>query len=495
MHFPAASLSLCPCGEGGLLNQAQLINVSAVIHTRQPPRKIEIWIMASANPIPADYDSGEDVIEVAFPPPSSFNPPTRSSSSQQPPQPQQPHPPAPEQEDELLLALPAPRRRSRFDRINRGDHNEAGGRHLFRDPVARAAIHRRVVEYQQDRSGLSPVQQTARAIVQSFLVQREQPHPLYPFAGQAEVELAAADAAAQQDPGAAQPAAVAPVIDLTNEPDSPTRTRTERRHSRAHRHSHNHRHPRRTNSQRTSPPSLERSDGSSSIPRSMRMASNVIDLTGDSSPSEDHPLRERPREVIRQPTLQGATRPHHRRGHHRHSTRAAPRTAPHPHPPPRDELVRLGIVHNAGRANLMPDIRGLGRRLAGYLGADIIGLHALNAITGNERNVGRDLFQHEAVRLSPKPALEVPSAAREGFTRDTKLEDEENIVVCPCCEEELAYDPKESAAAAAAAASSSPPISKKRKRAPGEHHFWAVKKCGHVSYPPRYLSFAYSTPH
>ena len=105
--------------------------------------------------------------------------------------------------------------------------------------------------------------------------------------------------------------------------------------------------------------------------------------------------------------------------------------------------------------------------------------------------MGREIFGHDPVRLSPKPALEVPSPAREGFTRDTQLEDEENIVVCPCCEEELAYDPKETAAAAA---SSSPPVSKKRKRAPGEHHFWAVKKCGHVC-TSRYLTFASSSLH
>lgn len=63
--------------------------------------------------------------------------------------------------------------------------------------------------------------------------------------------------------------------------------------------------------------------------------------------------------------------------------------------------------------------------------------------------------------------MEVPKA-KEGFTRDTG---EETVVVCPACGGELEYDPVKSEG-------------KKRKRDKGEHHFWAVKKCGHVRLAP-----------
>lgn len=59
--------------------------------------------------------------------------------------------------------------------------------------------------------------------------------------------------------------------------------------------------------------------------------------------------------------------------------------------------------------------------------------------------------------------LVVPPA-REGFTRDTG---EEVVVVCPACGGELEYVPGGGEG-------------KKRKREKGEHHFWAVKACGHV---------------
>lgn len=58
--------------------------------------------------------------------------------------------------------------------------------------------------------------------------------------------------------------------------------------------------------------------------------------------------------------------------------------------------------------------------------------------------------------------LVVPPA-REGFTRDTG---EDVVVVCPACGGELEYVPGGEG--------------KKRKREKGEHHFWAVKACGHV---------------
>ncbi|KAI1393289.1 uncharacterized protein F4822DRAFT_423757 [Hypoxylon trugodes] len=73
--------------------------------------------------------------------------------------------------------------------------------------------------------------------------------------------------------------------------------------------------------------------------------------------------------------------------------------------------------------------------------------------------------------LNTKPAHEPPKETREGFTRDTG---EDVVAICPSCDEELAYDPDDDG-------SSGPPAKKARtKKDKAEHHFWAVKACGHV---------------
>jgi hypothetical protein len=75
----------------------------------------------------------------------------------------------------------------------------------------------------------------------------------------------------------------------------------------------------------------------------------------------------------------------------------------------------------------------------------------------------------------PVPQTEPPRAPplplRDGFTRDTG---EDKVAVCPSCNEELAYNPGEPASEA------SPNRRGSRSKRDGEHHFWAVKKCGHV---------------
>ncbi|KAB5518066.1 hypothetical protein GE09DRAFT_1157414 [Coniochaeta sp. 2T2.1] len=87
-------------------------------------------------------------------------------------------------------------------------------------------------------------------------------------------------------------------------------------------------------------------------------------------------------------------------------------------------------------------------------------------------NYGANGFEAEAAR--PKPAHIAPPAAREGFTRATG---DETIVICPSCEEELKYDPDDKEG-------QPPPAKKARttKKDREEHHFWAVKACGHVSF-------------
>ena len=89
-------------------------------------------------------------------------------------------------------------------------------------------------------------------------------------------------------------------------------------------------------------------------------------------------------------------------------------------------------------------------------------------------NYQRPAFGHPPPPPPPPPharhagmeKVEV-APAREGFSRDTG---EETVVVCPACGGELEYDPAKNEGA------------KKRKREKGEHHFWAVKACGHVCF-------------
>ncbi|KAJ3464170.1 hypothetical protein MRS44_008956 [Fusarium solani] len=78
-------------------------------------------------------------------------------------------------------------------------------------------------------------------------------------------------------PQGQQPQQPAPVIDLTAEPDSPIQTRGSLPQSRSGRN------PRRTNSQRISPPQLSRSDGTF-----FGRTASIIDLTVD-SPEDERP--------------------------------------------------------------------------------------------------------------------------------------------------------------------------------------------------------------
>ncbi|KAI0427357.1 hypothetical protein F5Y09DRAFT_34574 [Xylaria sp. FL1042] len=72
----------------------------------------------------------------------------------------------------------------------------------------------------------------------------------------------------------------------------------------------------------------------------------------------------------------------------------------------------------------------------------------------------------------PKPAHEPPKPARPGFTRDTG---EDVVAICPSCDQELAYDPEGDDDVSA-----TPSKKPRSKKAMAEHHFWAVKACGHV---------------
>jgi hypothetical protein len=83
-----------------------------------------------------------------------------------------------------------------------------------------------------------------------------------------------------------------------------------------------------------------------------------------------------------------------------------------------------------------------------------------------------DRMNYERVPFGDrKPDHVAPPKAREGFTRSPT---ENDVVVCPSCDEELVHvkDAEE-------------PVFKKGGKAPTrkereEHPFWVVKECGHV---------------
>lgn len=81
-------------------------------------------------------------------------------------------------------------------------------------------------------------------------------------------------------------------------------------------------------------------------------------------------------------------------------------------------------------------------------------------------------YQHAAF-AEQKPEHVAPPPAREGFTRSPQ---EEHVLICPACEEELIQNNE-----------IEEPTVKKSGKAPTkkereEHPFWVVKDCGHVSY-------------
>ncbi|KAH8843690.1 hypothetical protein MCOR27_010332 [Pyricularia oryzae] len=73
----------------------------------------------------------------------------------------------------------------------------------------------------------------------------------------------------------------------------------------------------------------------------------------------------------------------------------------------------------------------------------------------------------------PKPAYVPPPDAPVGFTRDTG---DEVVAICPGCDEELVYDPDEVRDEPEAVSTKKPRTKKDR----AEHHFMAIKACGHV---------------
>lgn len=192
---------------------------------------------------------------------------------------------------------------------------------------------------------------------------------------------------------------------------------------------------------------------------------------------------------------------HHHHHHHPRNHRAAMdrRSTPRrdPQPPPGNRFFGqqvadffgnfpLGNLIGIGGRGRDPDVVVVERPNDGQGFNNMVPLPALPF----QLNYAHHPFQHHgapagAPASPPKPKHEPPAPAKDGFTRDTC---EDQILICPSCEEELAYDPDEEE-------DNGPPTKKQRtKKDKAEHHFWAVKECGHVSssrqilFPTHFLS-------
>jgi hypothetical protein len=315
-----------------------------------------------------------------------------------------------------------------------------------------------------------------------------------------------------------------PVIDLTEEPDSPDLQRhrpvnifrhNNQNHIPNHRHDqihildfddeeeevveeevveeeeevdnlplHQHpRHPRRHMAQdHGRMPSLNRSDGSILNDN----AAAVIDLTLDSSDDTAPANRRLPHPPAALINHQPAHRNHHRR-------------LPGPAQAPPAAVAPAHRTQYIGR-HLIGSLRGL---IPGLLAqavnnpreADVQFVQAVplpppfpmnpNPLAGNppEFNYQANGFGVYGQQPTPKPDFQAPPASRPGFTRDTRTDGgddgagEDLVVVCPSCDNELKYSPGEE--------DDNPRPAKKArgKKSQEEHHFWAVKNCGHVGLP------------
>lgn len=226
---------------------------------------------------------------------------------------------------------------------------------------------------------------------------------------------------------------------------------------------------------RNNAPRLNRSDGS------YVGNQNIIELSSD---SEDEVQINRVSSAA--PLPANHHRHHHHHIHHHH--------APHHHHH-RGAMDRRSPRRMHGANNARVDANNGGMlNMVGNLFGRIIGGRVRNdevVMLGssppailpipNIPNIGQIHLDYVAHPFHPpapppgpqKPPHEAPPPARDGFTRDTN---EDAVLICPSCDEELAFDPDDED-------ENGPPTKKARtKKDKAEHHFWAVKECGHVSF-------------
>jgi hypothetical protein len=231
---------------------------------------------------------------------------------------------------------------------------------------------------------------------------------------------------------------------------------------------------RRQQSQRRSnAPRLNRSDSS------YMGRQSVIELSSD---SEDDVQATRVNSAVPPPV--NLRRHHHHHGPHHHHV-------PHHH----HHVVMDGrsprrmpgtnnaraVDNNRGLLNMVGNVfhRFVGMGNRGRDEPDVVMIRSSPAAILPIPNIGQIHLDYMAHPFNPapapglhKPPHEAPPKAREGFTRDTNDDD---VVICPSCDEELAFDPD-------VEDENGPPLKKARtKKDKAEHHFWGVKECGHVS--------------
>lgn len=289
--------------------------------------------------------------------------------------------------------------------------------------------------------------------------------------------------------------AVPDVIDLTEEPDSPIQHNHRPAPGRRFQHNQQYmqnanqpaphqqhpRNPRRQMSQNGRTPSLARSDGS--ILGNRQAA--VIDLTSD---GPEDAARDNALDLDLDLDLDGFDNiPANRR---------LPAPVPAPQRNHRRSVEFLGGI-GLGRGGFLGlgNIRGLFPGILAQIGhphdaeVQFVGQHAHafhmnpDPLAGNppEFNYQANGFGGLGGRpLTPKPDFEAPAPARPGFTRNTGIDpdtNEEMLIVCASCDNELKYSAEDDDD------TSRPTKRPRTKKDREEHHFWAVKACGHVSCP------------
>lgn len=129
-------------------------------------------------------------------------------------------------------------------------------------------------------------------------------------------------------------------------------------------------------------------------------------------------------------------------------------------------------------ANILGHIGGMGQILG--VAHDIMD-HVLLFHQGMGGQPMPNHMDYQANAFAQRKAEHVaPLPAKPGFTRSPK---EDDIIICPSCEEEMVHRKNEEE-----------PVTKKGGKAPSkkdreEHPFWVVKECGHVSFDPFPASF------
>jgi hypothetical protein len=318
------------------------------------------------------------------------------------------------------------------------------------------------------------------------MLERFGPEVLQPAVGRDRRRTAAQ--AFDDPPPRPQPRQQQPLyIDLTDEPDSPPARGgialpnqprfSGHPNANRHRHAgHNHQNPRRQGGiHRT--PSLARSDGSLLGPGARPGGgpgpggAPVIDLTGDGPEFEIPPRRD----PVPMPLMPGGWRAAIQPPNMNDMFGMIQR---HLYAAPGDILERIRFGW-AGGFNPEVEVQFLGENQRQHNGPRLPGFDevlaavevAENPLANNPPgnfNYAGNGFGRDAPR--DKPVHIAPPDARPGFTRATG---EDTDVICPSCESELLYDPDDK---------DEPPAKKARTRKDREeHHFWAVKNCGHAS--------------